>query len=82
MNKMVVCAYCGKEFEYDKCRDNRRFCNEECRNNFYGKTKIYYSKKICKYCGEEFMCSSSTPTKLFCNKECINIIKNRLDIRK
>jgi hypothetical protein len=28
------------------------------------------------------MCSSSTPTKLFCNKECINIIKNRLDIRK
>ena len=66
------CLNCGKLFEYDRRRANRKFCNENCRMDYYGITPKNYDavERICQYCHQPFECSRSTPTKIYCSIEC------------
>lgn len=69
---MIPCLCCGKLFEYDSKKGGRKFCDENCRMNYYGiKPKNNDTvKKVCRYCGKTFDCSSSTPTKVYCSRDC------------
>lgn len=66
------CSYCGKPFEYNKFKSNRRFCNKECREAYYGiqDKKGTFVMKECLFCKKVFKCSGSTPNKLYCSDEC------------
>lgn len=71
--QICYCKNCGKEFEYDRKRANRKFCDDICRMTYYGINPNDSNDilKECKYCKKTFVCSRSTPTKLFCNNECL-----------
>jgi hypothetical protein len=76
------CKCCKKEFI--PTINLRKYCSEQCKNNFYYKnhnkinTKKVCIKKKCEYCGEEF--ETNVYNKRFCNFGCLT--KNTKLLRK
>ena len=80
-NEMIACVNCGKKFLYDSKRHGRKFCDENCRIEYYGikSKKDIIIKKVCKFCQKPFECSGSHPNKEFCSQECSKTFhKNKL----
>lgn len=89
---MKKCRYCGNDFR--SSREKRRYCSEECFENFQKERRREYSQKnkdviykrrtTCKYCGNKF--NMKELKERCCNSElCIKEKekeKNRIAKRK
>lgn len=69
------CAYCGKEYEVQRCQAERsKYCSDQCARAAK-RTKVKY---CCDYCGKEFMVhfrkiqekTDGKRTGIFCSREC------------
>lgn len=66
------CLNCGKEFD-DKKQMQRKFCSQECSNDYRSKNNINNKLLIiCKFCGKEFYVFKYRANAKYCSQKCLS----------
>lgn len=75
--ELRTCAHCGKQYEYRKSRNGKRFCSPECdyaaRGNGSLRRPDALIKFTCAYCGkssERYQSQNRGYVNLYCSQEC------------
>ena len=75
---IIICSYCGDEFEVRETESNRKFCCHKCYTDWYSENLVGESNskwkgriiKQCKYCGEDMELPPHESEKIFCCYDC------------